>query len=489
MIGRRGWLPSLLVAATLVLSAVPASADDDLDAWIQSVMADWQVPGLAVGAIRDGTVVLARTYGTVDAEGSAPITTNTAFAIGSVTKTMTATALAMMVAEGTLEWDSPVYVKLPWFRVANSKVAERISVRHLVSHRSGMPNGNVLWYVDVFDRAEVGRRLAHVRPLAPPGTSVQYSNVMVSIAGAVAERIDGATWADVVRRRVLVPAGMTATHLSLAAFRNVADRARPYFLGDDGSVSVPHRDPAPVAPAGSTYSTIDDMLRYLGFHLRGPWLNALAGQPPPATDGSSLGPSTPALGVFVASYRGHRMVFHGGAIDGYRARLAVLPDDGIGVVVLTNLSGRNRAPRVIVRGILDRLLGLEPLPWNARLVAAREAAIAESRRATTEVPEESSPDRNAAAYAGRYEHPAYGVVDVAPGSVRLQARFNGKPFVLIPIGGDTWRADDATWPVRQGVQFTFHADGSGAIDRLESAIADAPSDRLKAGPVTFRRID
>jgi CubicO group peptidase (beta-lactamase class C family) len=495
-------LVCILFGLCLLVSA-PSRAHEfeGFDDFVEEIMAEWQVPGLAVAAVRDGEVVLSRTYGLRDAELGLPVTTRTLFALGSVTKTFTTTGLAILAEEGRLDWDRPVWTYMPDFELMDRDAGRRITPRHLVTHSSGLPRHDVLWYAEAFDRREMFRRLRFLEPTKRLGTTFQYQNLMFMTAGMLAGRLSGTSWEDFTQRRLLDPLGMTGTRLSLAGFLLSPDIAMPHFPGDEGRVPIALLDTDGIGPASSVYANLEDMTRYLRFHVAAGrlgerrLLSARAIAALGRVEVPFAAPSGPrdlwtrgyGLGFYVASYRGQRMLRHGGAIDGYLAWFSLLPEDRLGVVVLSNLSGGNPVPRLVTLNLYDRLLGLEPLPWVERRRQAEQARQAVPPEQPPEGP--GFPPRfGLESYAGRYEHPAYGAIRIDVGERGLRGRFNHIGFRLEHLDGETWRAPETAWPLREGLEVTFLSDGAGAVDRLATPIADGPTYRFNPGAMTFRRV-
>ena len=485
------------------IAAETGEALAGFETFVAEIMAEWQVPGLAVAAVKDGEVVLQGTYGLRDAELGLPVAPRTLFAVGSVTKTLTATGLAMLVEAGRLDWDRPLRDYMPDFALLDPEASRRITARHLVTHSSGLPRHDVLWYAEAFDRAEMLRRLRFLEPTKPLGASFQYQNLMFMVAGMLAGRLEGGSWEAFTRKRILEPLGMTATRLSLEGFLATPDIAMPYFPGDQGRVPIALRDTDEIGPASSVYANLEDMLRYLRFHLGAGragdhrLLSRAATEALWRVEVPFAAPKAPrdfwtegyGLGFYVASYRGHRMVRHGGAIDGYLAWFSLLPDARLGVVVLSNLSGGNPVPRLVTLNLYDRLLGLAPLPWAERRRQAERARKIAAQAA--DIKEPAAPARPPAfalpAYGGSYEHPAYGVIRISVGQEGLVGRFNHIGFRLAHLDGETWQVPETAWPLREGLAMTFLRDGEGRIDRLATPIADGPTYRFNPGDMIFRR--
>ncbi|MEX2453741.1 MAG: serine hydrolase domain-containing protein, partial [Rhodospirillaceae bacterium] len=310
---------SIGAAAALLLFAEirPAGAElcPELDADAVRAMAGWQVPGVALGAVRDGRVVLRRTYGVRDTATGAQVTPQTLFAVGSIAKSLTGLAVAIAAEERLLALDGEVRAFLPGF-------PEKVALRHLLSHTAGWPRHDALWYLDAYGRRELPDRLARLPRFAAPGAVFQYNNVPFAAAGVALERATGRSWDVWVRRKILDPAGMTDAVTGVSGFREAPDRASPYFPGDNGRIAIPLRDSDPVAPAAGLYAHLDDMLRYASF------LTGDGDGKVPATAVRTI--RTPAaerygLGLNLSTWRGREMAYHPGVIDGYSARLTLLP--------------------------------------------------------------------------------------------------------------------------------------------------------------------
>lgn len=490
---KRQPLRFLVFCGLAVLYALPVQAAglEGDDTFIRRVMADWQVPGLAVIAIKDGRVVLQKGYGVRAVGGTQPVTPKTLFALGSITKTVTVAGLMVLAEQGKLDWDAPLSRLLPGFRLNDPETTRTVTPRHLVSHQTGLPRHDVLWYVEAFSRAEMVRRLRYLKATAQSATVFQYNNLMVMTAGVLAGHIAGTSWEDFTRRTLLEPLGMRAAHLSLDAFRQTPDRAEPYILTQAGRVALGLRNTDAIAPASGLYANADDLSLFLnlllakgGKVLSAPRVAAML-QPqikaPGGDGGAELGPRQYGMGLFVTTYRGHRLAYHPGFIDGYGARLSMLPDRDIGVLVLTNLSGLNRAPTVVSRYLLDRLLGLEPVPWNDRLLAAyRQNPVSNNAPLKT-----GAPAHPLSAYEGAYGHPGYGTIQIVGKGNGLAGRIHKIDFELLPMGGDRWRVAETAWPLRQGLVMTFEVDKG----RLLTPLADGPSYPYKVGAVAFQRVD
>ncbi len=492
----RGPLAALTLA--VVVAATAARADlGDVDAVVADAMARGQVPGLALAVVRDGRVMLLKGYG-VRRPGGQPVTPRTLFAGGSIAKSFTVTALSMLADEGRLDWDRPVRDQWPGFRLEEPAAA--VTPRDLVTHRTGLPRHDALWYLHAYSRDQLMDRLRHLRPTHDPGQVFQYNNLMVAAAGVLAGRLAGTTWENLVRRRILAPLGMTRTVLTLAEFQAAADRTAPFFMGAEGRITLPLRDTDAIGPAAAVYANLEDMTRWLRFHLAGGvhdgrrLLSAASARamimPQVALPGRSphpeLGPRHYGMGFYGTTYRGRRLVRHPGVIDGYAALMAFLPDDGLGVVVLTNLSGRNRVPAAVARSVFDRLLGLEPVDWVARLRVGEPVPPPPD---LPPAPGNPPPSHPIEAYAGTYTHPVYGPMRIrvtgAGNSYTLAGTLHTISFALEHVAGDTWRVPETAWPLRRGLAVAFHGPADGPVTHLATPLADGPTYPFSAGQIFF----
>lgn len=513
----------LLVLLVLVLTgagsaagqpADTATADsfEGFDRYVESAMETWQVPGLAVAAVEDGEIVLARGYGHRQVEEERPVTPHTLFAIGSNTKSFTATILGILVDEGELDWETPVREYLPRFRLASDVATDQMTAGDLVTHRSGLPRHDLLWYGSNLTREQMFRRLRHLEPSEPFRAEFQYNNLMFMTAGYLAGRVAGASWEELVDRRLLTPLGMDRSNFSVSAMQEAKDFARPYAMRDSQVVRIPYRNIDEIGPAGSINSSAREMARYVQAHLDGGLAGGLGSDAAAdtarllSTSGSRAmqrpqmvtpdDPEDPELGypmygrgLMVGSYRGHELVGHGGGIDGFISRMAWLPQDSAGVVVLTNFSGDNPVPQIVARNVFDRLLGLEPIDWAGR-IEERQGEDEESEEEAEAGPERvkgTSPSHELADYAGRYEHSAYGTFAVEANDSTLTYEFNDFSGPLSHFHYDVFRAAEEQGNPLSEKRFKFQYDRDGGIDRLsvslEPEVDDivferAPAERL-----------
>lgn len=323
------------------------------------------IPGMALAVVSADEVLLTHCFGMADLEQAIPVTPETLFAIGSATKSFTATLAAMLVDEGRMSWDDPVTKHLPWFELAIDGADENTeaTLRDLLCHRTGFTRMGVLWGAGNTSRETVLRTATRAEPWAPFRARFLYCNVTFMAAGEAAGAASGMGWDEAVRKRLLEPLGMTNAVLSIAEAKENPHLARGY-VWDDEAEEIMHlemRELDSIAPAGAINADVRDMARWVRFLLgRG------------ALDGTRLVPATRiletwepqirmggevsyALGWMVREWNGQRVIDHGGNIDGFAAEVAVLPDSDLGFVLLTNTtisSLQSAAPAIVWETLL-----------------------------------------------------------------------------------------------------------------------------------------
>jgi CubicO group peptidase (beta-lactamase class C family) len=476
-------------------AARAAGALAGFDEFAEAARAAWEVPGVAMAVVRDGDVVWAHGFGYRDVEGKLPVTTDTLFAIGSSTKAFTTFALGTLVDQGKLDWNEPVRTYLPAFRLHDPAASELITPRDLVTHRSGLPRHDLLWYNNnELSRAQFVARLAHLEPSQQLRAKFQYNNLMYLTAGYLLEQLTGKTWEEAVRERILAPLGMTRSNFSVADSQRSDDFSYPYEERDDVVVKVPFRPIDAVGPAGSINSSVGEMAAWVKLHLSGGKVGdrQLIGKatladlhsPQMVTGGSIERPELSqvayGMGWMIDTYRGHQRVHHGGAIDGFSAMVTLLPQDGIGMVVLSNKSGTG-LPELLVRHAIDRLLALPPIDWNAEALARRDAGEkaqeeAEAKKQTVRKTG-TRPAHQLADYAGAYEHPGYGVLEVAVAGKGLEFTINGITSPLEHWHYEVWNVPEgASDPVFTDSKLLFATDVKGNVASVAGAFEPAVAD-------------
>lgn len=348
------------------------------EAMAQQLVANQRVPGLAMTIVHNGRVLSARGYGITDTKAAEPVDGHTVFRLASLSKSFAGTLTGMLVNDGALRWDSKLVSYLPDFRLSDPYAARNLTVADLLSHRVGLPHNAYDRELEAYtDYRTLTHKLANAPLKCQPGTCYSYQNIAFSLVGDVVFAATGDFYSQEVQRRIFKPLGMNDASLGLEGIESSARWAKPHVRGRGGWVSVrPKSTYYQVAPAAGVNASASDMAQYLLAHtgyrpdvLPAPLLATLH-EPlvstPSEIRGSSwrrtrLNSASYALGWRVYDYAGERVVFHGGAVQGYRGLIAVLPDRDFGVALLWN--SESSIPSGMLPTILDRALGLAPQRW------------------------------------------------------------------------------------------------------------------------------
>lgn len=453
--------------------------------FVRSALRDWKVPGCAVAIIQGDKVILTEGYGLRDVKKGLPVTRDTLFAIGSSTKAFTVMTLGLLADEGKISWDTPVRQYLPTFKLKDPAATDHMTPRDLVTHRSGLPRHDLVWYNAPLSRKEIFERLQYLEPNADFRAKWQYQNLMFLTAGYLAGEVSGSSWEDLVKRRIFGPLSMTSSNFSVEDSKKTADFSRPYDEKDKQVIEIPFRNITTVGPAGSINSNVTNMAQWALLHLNRGKIGdtrlisetgiAEMHRPqmvmPESNQDAEIAMRAYGMGWFVESYRGKVRVHHGGNIDGFSALVAFLPMDGVGVVVLSNRDG-TPLPEVVARTAIDRLLALPAIDWNARLLSRAEAG----EKAFDKAKEKMDLDRKKGTkpahtqdeYAGEYEHPAYGTFSISKDSAgNLKAVLHDIPMRLEHWHYETFRGhgeDPALSELK--LFFLFETNMKGDVDRV-----------------------
>jgi CubicO group peptidase (beta-lactamase class C family) len=501
---------ALFLFAVLAASFAPAqttqnNVPQDLDAVASRVVKEFEVPGLAVAIVKDGKVVLAKGYGVRKLGEATPVDENTLFGIASNTKAFTAAALAMLVDEGKISWDDSVTKHLPAFQLYDPYVTREMTIRDLLTHRSGLGlgAGDLLWWPPTdYSREEIIRRFRYVRPATSFRSRYAYDNVLYMIAGQVVAAVTGKTWDDFIKERIFTPLGMTTSNTSVAALTASPDAATPHAKVDGRLKTITPLPLENVGPAGAINSSVAEMAKWLIAQLnrgqigegrrlfseqrsREMWSAQTItplGDPPPHLSALRANFSAYGLGWGLTEYRGFRIVSHTGGLMGFVSRVTLVPDLNLGVVVLTNQQSGGAFQSMTYR-ILDHYMSAPATDWIAGFKKSEEmglarAAEAEKRLASTRAAD-SKPSLPLAKYAGRYTDAWYGDVTISMETDKLVLRFGHTPLLVGDL--EHWQHDTfvARWRDRSleaDAFVTFALKPDGTIEQMKMAAVSPLTD-------------
>jgi CubicO group peptidase (beta-lactamase class C family) len=485
----------LAASAAWLFAADSKPSLDGFDAFAENTLKDWQCVGFAIAVVQDGKVTFAKGYGMRDQKRNLPVTAKTLFAIGSSTKSFTVSSLAALVDQGKLDWDKPVREYLPEFKMYDSFASEHMTARDLVTHRSGLPRHDMMWYNSPHTRKDLVDGLRYLEPSKDFRTTFQYQNLMFLTAGYLGGHIAGMSWEDLVRKTVFRPLEMTSSNFSVTDSQKTSDYSLPYTVEKETIKEIPFRNIDSIGPAGSINSNVEDMAKYVMMHMakgRGVMSarNAAQMQTPqmsiagPGQD-KELGAQSYGMGFFLTSYRGHYLVHHGGNIDGFSALVTFLPQDNIGMVILTNQNG-SPVPTVVSYNVYDRLLGLDQVEWTARMkdqqAKAKAASEDAKKKGYTPQHKGTRPSHELAEYAGEYQHPAYGTAKVGLENGALTFSFNQLGGKMEHFHYDVFEVAEIPQDPFSKMKVSFHSGLQGDVDSLslplESTVKEIAFTRL-----------
>src|SRR5580692_9660617 len=345
-----------LVATAVLAQTAPSAPPPDLDTYVASSMKTFDVPGMSVAIVKDGKVLVAKGYGVRKLGDPIPVDEFTMFAIGSNTKAFTTAALATLVDEGKLNWDDPVYQRLPGFVMYDPYVSHEMTIRDLLTHRSGMGLGEgdlLFWPHSTYTRNDIIYKLRFMKPQSSFRSHYAYDNLLYMTAGQIIPAVTGTSWDDYILQHIFTPLGMTHSVTSNKLFKPGDDYAAPHSRVDDKLQPIPLEDLDNVGPAGSINSSAADMAKWVQLQLNhgkftgrdgrlfseqagkemwspqtilpiGNYAPPLAGLKPTFADY--------ALGWGLRDYHGRKLVGHTGGVAGFVSRVMLVPGENLGVV-------------------------------------------------------------------------------------------------------------------------------------------------------------
>ena len=480
-------------AAPAVTPAPPSLPAIEAD--VERARREFEIPGVAVAVVKEGRVVLARGYGVKRQGGPAAVDGDTLFAIASNTKAFTSAALGVLVEDGKLQWDDPVTRHLPSFQMYDPYVSREMTIRDLLTHRSGLGlgEGDLLYFPpSTFTRKEIVEKVRFLRPATSFRSAYAYDNILYIVAGEVVAAVSGKTWEAFVRERLLSPLGMKDTVPNPSALPAGANAATPHARVEGILRTVAPDDADNIAAAGGILSSARDMARWVTALLEaGASSTAGAGAltprlvqelwtaqtnmpiTEPVAPLSALKPRFLAygLGFNLRDYHGRKLVTHTGGLSGMVSRVALVPEEHLGVVVLTNQESDGGRDAIAYR-VLDAFLGAPATDWipafkeAERVEEAHARAVEGEHRATRAAT--TRPSLPLARYAGPYRDAWYGDATIQMEGDHLVIRFSRSPSLTADL--EHWHYDTfvARWRDRTVpdafVTFALRPDGS--IDRI-----------------------
>lgn len=468
---------------------------------VEKMLQEWEVMGAAVAIVKDGKVVFAGGFGYRDFKNKLKVTPDTLFAIGSCSKAFTATVLGILEDEGKLEWDNPVRNYLPSFKLQDTLASEQMTPIDLVTHRSGLPRHDLIWYGSSATREELFNRLQFLESSKGFRSTYQYNNLMYMTAGYMAGKIAGKSWEELVKQKIFDPLGMKTSNFSVKDLQESKDFSLPYSKREEKIQKISYRNLDAIGPAGSINSSVNEMVQWILLNLnkgkfgekqiisRG---NLQKIHSPQMVTGETFGKdkeflyASYGMGWRIMSYRGHPLLVHGGGIDGFISRVSFLPRDNAGVVVLTNTdTGGSRFCSVITYNVADRILGLPGIPWSQRLkkrdAESKKKAEERKKKGDTNRKPNTTPSHPMEDYTGEYKNPGYGILKIEKEGSQLKAALNTLHFNIRHYHYDIFELSSEISSDRK-IKAHFYTDVNGNINRISIPI------QRGVKPIEFTRL-
>lgn len=470
--------------------AIPAGAQqtDDriqqLEAYLDTSRAEWQVPGLAIAVVQNGRPLLVKGYGIRQTGSTAEVTEETLFAAASTTKAMTAAAMGILVDEGKVKWDDKVVDHMPDFQLSDPFITRELRVRDLFTHNAGLGNADFLWFNSDLTSEEILDRMRYAEPAYPFRGGYTYQNIMYLAAGELIERLSGMPWELFVQERLFDPIGMYQTYASREASLDQANRSVAHYEIDGEVTAIEDSSADAIAPAGAVWSSVADMSRWLLFVLDSArvdgrpllqaatykeWLRPQIVIPPrqfyPTVQLTQPHWTTYALGWFQHDYRGRFVSFHTGSLPGTTAIAAILPEADLGVYIFGNLDHAELRHALMYKVFDIFAFDDSSRDWSAEVKALYDQldqnAEKQRKESLAKRVLNTRPSKALSEYAGTYTDPFYGEVMVVLKDGKLYLSSGKKNnAVLSHWHYDTFSAKwDQKWRQESLVDFSIGADG------------------------------
>ncbi len=453
---------------------------EEIHHFLLGIMKEWNVPGMAVGIVKDGEIIYSGELGLRNVKQNLEVTKDTIFAIGSATKAFTSTAVGMLIEEGKLNLDTPIKNYVPDFEMQDKYVGEHLTIRDMLCHRSGLPRHDMLWYNNSsLSRKDLVGKIKHLELSKDFRSTWQYNNIMYATVGHIIEVVSGMSWEEFLKTKILQPLGMDSSNFSVENSKCSANYSLPYSSKGKEVSEVNFRNLDVMGPAGSINSNLIDMIKWLKFHLDKGKANGkqfisenMITQMHTPQIPCELWPwkfdevqfSSYGLGWFIDSYRGKRQANHGGNIDGFSSYISFLPDENLGIVILSNLNeGFFTLP--LSYSIYDKLLGYEHTNWSKRMKGEVSKMMSSIESANTAAKKSQKQDtkfsHQVEEFTGSFENPGYGIIRIKREGESLKLIYNDIEYILKHKCYDVF-----VMTVMERLVFTvtFNCDSNGEIN-------------------------
>jgi CubicO group peptidase (beta-lactamase class C family) len=461
--------------------SLPPFVKDSLDTYVNRALTEWKIPGVSVCIVKNGKVVLMKGYGVKEMGTNDKVDENTLFMIGSNSKAFTATALAMLDADKKLSLDDKVQKWLPDFKLYDPWVAKEANIRDLLCHRLGFETfqGDFMYFDSDLTTAEVREKMGKLKPMYGFRSKWGYTNSAFMTAGEIIPKVTGQSWADFVTNRIFKPLGMNNS-LALSKDIKTADNkcsAHTVVMGE--LKKIPYGNIDNLAPAGSISSSASDMSKWVIAQLNNGKLDGKEIIPSSAIAQTRLPHSIMGngghmfnkahfnlygLGWFLEEYAGRKIVAHTGGVNGFVTSVCLVPEEKLGIIVLTNTDANNFY-EALRNEIEDAYLGLPYRNYSKVYLGFQNADEKEKAKQYKMIRDSIAMNPKTelllTAYAGEYMHDVYGKMNIKIEDGKLIMRFEhhqGRYGTLEPLGGNRF--------------FCTYNDPLYGMKKLEFTVAD-----------------
>jgi CubicO group peptidase (beta-lactamase class C family) len=457
-----------------------------VDTWFDSLMKEWNIPGLALGIVYKDQLIYGKGYGYRDLEKKLPVKTTTLFPIASNTKLFTATAACMLAEEGKLNLNRPVKEYLPSINFNNDELNAKVTLLDMLSHRTGLPRYDGIWINATFGRKDIASKISYMRPQYGFREGYIYNNMMFSSAGVVMEQVTGLSWEEIIRQKLFLPLNMNASCFTTEEMKKYSNYSLAYFEADSTHRLLPKQyeaQSAALGPAGTIKSNVEDMSHWMIAQLNKGYYKdrkvisqsviRQTLEPNAISDKEGrwdeLSNSLYCLGRSIQTYKGVKIASHTGSIDGFFSHLVFLPKEQLAIFVVFNANEAGSLRSVIAYPVIDRLLGLTYTPWDKRyretyvFEKARGKKITDSIRATQV--KNTSPSHPLSAYVGTYANTVYGNASIELVNGELIFQFRRQRSVLKHFHYDQFVTDEKETDAPD-FRLQFLINNKGDIDRI-----------------------
>ena len=435
-----------------------------LDNYFEKTAKDWGIPGMSVAIVKNGEIVFSKGYGIIEVGKPEKPDGNTLFAIVYNTKSFTSAIMARLVQEGKLNWDDKVQKYLPYFQLYNQYVSSETTLKDLLCHRVGLGtfSGDVIWYKSDFTSEEIIKRIKGLEPAFNFRDGYGYSNLMYITAGEVIKTVTGKTWGENVQERILNPLKMERSIYSLQKLNEKGNFATPHAFENGKNIAITWENWEPVAALGGIISSVNDMGKWMIFNMNHGIIETDTLLTPASrnmlwkmhnsytvdhtkSNNSNTHFRGYGLGWGLSDYNGRLRVSHTGGYDGMISAVNMIPDEKLGVVVLTN--GMNAPIMAVTYYTFNAFLGEEEKDWSAEMLQQQK----ENSRADTRIQERkdkrisrTKPSLELGKYAGTYFSEIYGNIEVKFEDQKLRLEFEHTPDLSATL--EHWHFD--VWEIK-----------------------------------------